>query len=56
MLRNIMGAASKSEIAAACVNARLEVNHHATLMEMKHVQLATPLEIDNATAHDVLTK
>ena len=56
MLRAIMGTVSESEITVACANSMLGVNHRIKLMEMGHTQQATPLEMENATAHGVLTK
>jgi hypothetical protein len=56
ILRNIMSAASESEIAAAYVNAKDGVESRITLMEMGHPQPKTPLEIDNTTAFGILTK
>jgi len=56
ILRNVMGAASESEIAAAYVNARMGVEFRIMLMEMGHPQPATPLELDNTTAFGILTK
>ena len=56
ILRNIMSAASESEIAAAYVNAKDAVETRITLMEMGHPQPPTPLEIDNTTAVGILTK
>ena len=56
MLRNMMGEALESEIVVARVNSRLGVNHRITWMKMGHVQSATPLEMNNATSHGVLTK
>ena len=56
MLRNVMGAASESEIASAHVNACIGASERVTLMELGHPQLRTPLEIDNTTAHGILTK
>ena len=56
ILRNIMGAASESEIAAAYANAKDGVESRVTLMEMGHEQPSTPLEIDNTTAFGILTK
>ena len=56
ILRNIMSAASESEIAAAYVNAKDAVESRITLWEMGHPQPETPLEIDNTTAFGILTK
>ena len=51
-----MGAASEAEIAAAYVNARIGIGIRLALMELGHIQPKTPLEIDNTTAHGILTK
>jgi len=56
ILRNVMGAASEAEIAAAYVNARMGVELRVMLWEMGHPQPATPLELDNTTAYGILTK
>jgi hypothetical protein len=56
ILRNVMGAASESEIAGAYVNARMGVEERIMLWEMGHPQPATPLELDNTTAFGILTK
>ena len=56
ILKSVMSAASESEIAAAYVNAKLAVPIRMCLLEMGYHQPATPLEIDNATAHGLLTK
>ena len=51
-----MGLISKSEIATACVNAKIGANHRITLIELGHIQTVTLLELDNETAHRILTK
>ena len=56
ILRNVMSAASESEIAAAHVNARIGAPLRIALMELGHPQPPTPLEIDNTTSHGILTK
>ena len=56
ILRNIMSAASESEIAAAYVNAKDAVKSRITLWEMGHPQPEMPLEIDNIIAFSILTK
>jgi len=56
ILRNVMGAASETEIAGGYVNARMAVELRIMLMEMGHVQPKTPLELDNTTAFGILTK
>ena len=55
-LGNIMGAAHESDIAASCTNDALGANYRIKLTEMGDAQLATPLELDNATAYGILTK
>jgi len=56
ILKNIMSAASESEIAAAFVNAKLAIPECICLLEMGHPQPATLFEIDNTTAYGILTK
>ena len=56
ILRYIMSTASKSEIAAAFVNAKLAIPEHICLLNIGYPQLAIPLEIDNTTAYGILTK
>ena len=51
-----MLAASKSEIAAAFVNAKLGIPKYICLLKMGYPQPATPLEIDNTTTYGILTK
>ena len=55
ILKNVMGAASESEVAAAYVNAREAIKYRITLIELDHLQHQTPLEMDNITAHGILT-
>ena len=56
ILRHVMGSASETEIAGGYVNARKGIEFRITLMEMKHFQQQTPLELDNTTACGILTK
>ena len=56
ILKNIMITISEAEISGACVNVKAGILLRMTLLEMGHPQEATPLEMDNATAHGILTK
>ena len=56
ILKNIMSAASEAEIAGAHVNAKAGIPIRIALLEMGHLQEATPLEMDNTTAYVILTK
>ena len=56
ILRNVISSASESEIAAVHVNARFGITKRVVLMELGHPQPRAPLEIDNTTAHSVLTR
>jgi len=56
VLRHVMSAASEAEIAGGYANARDAAETRITLMEMGHPQPPTPLEIDNTTAHGIITK
>ena len=51
-----MSAASESKITAVFVNAKLAILECICLLEIGHLQLATPFEIDNTTAYSILMK
>ena len=51
-----MGVVSEAEIAGGCVNSRDAIETRTMLWEIGHLQLATPLELDNTTAHGVIMK
>lgn len=51
-----MGASSESDVEEAYVNSRLDANHRITVMDMRYFQSETTIEMDNTTAHGVLTK
>lgn len=56
ILKNIISEASKSKIAGAHINAKVGISNRIALLEMEHPQEVTPLEMDNTTAHGILTK
>ena len=56
ILRDIMFAASKSEIAVTFINTKLAILEHICLLEMGYPQPATLFEIDNTIAYGILTK
>ena len=56
VLRNTMRTVLEAEIAAECVNARLDIPERVILMKIGHSQPSTLLEIDNTTSFGMLTK
>lgn len=56
ILKPVVSAASESEIAAAHVNSKEGIPERICILEMNHPQPSTPLELDNTTAHGILTK
>eukprot|EP00957_Ditylum_brightwellii_P172580 13138053-Ditylum_brightwellii.AAC.1 len=53
-LRNVMVSAAEVELGALFENAKEVVSLHTTLNELGHQQAATPIQVDNSTAHRIL--
>ena len=56
IFKHVMGSASESETSGAHVNARGGIFERTYLMEMDHPQEATSLQLDNTTAHGIITE
>ena len=55
ILRAVMSAAAEAKLGALFINAKTAVSMQCTLKEMGHPQTCTPIQIDNSTAHTLLT-
>ena len=55
ILKSVVEAAYKGEVAAVYANTRKLIPFRMILLELGHPQQQTPLEIDNTTAHGILT-
>ena len=51
IIKHVMASASEAELAAMFYNSREALPLRVTLEEMGHPQLATPITVDNSTAH-----
>jgi hypothetical protein len=51
-----MSSAAEAELGALFINAKAAVSMHHMLEELGHPQPPTPMQTDNKTAHDLLTK
>eukprot|EP00957_Ditylum_brightwellii_P186361 14189645-Ditylum_brightwellii.AAC.1 len=51
VLRNIMASAAEAELGALFKNTKEAESLHAMLTELGHQQPATPIQVDNSTAH-----
>ena len=56
ILKHVVTSAAEAEIGGLFVNAKAAVPERHTLVEMGHNQPATPMQTDNTTASDILTK
>ncbi len=55
IIRAVMLSAAEAELGALFINAKTAVSMQQTLIELGHPQPRTPIQIDNATAHALLT-
>ena len=51
----VMSLAAEAKLGALFINAKTAVSMRQTLKEMGHPQPRTPIQIDNSTAHGLLT-
>ena len=51
-----MSSAAEAELGAMHINARKAVEERIILEEMGHIQLATPVQVDNFTAKGIINK
>ena len=51
IIKHVMASASEAELAAMFYSSRESLPLRITLGEMGHPQLATPIKVDNSTAH-----
>ena len=56
ILRNIMASAAESEYGALLLNGQAAVPIRATLIEMRHPQPPTPIQVENSTAFVIANK
>ncbi len=56
IIRAVMSSAAEAEIGALFINAKTAISMRHTLEELDHPQPPTPMQTDNKTAHDLLTK
>jgi hypothetical protein len=55
IIRAVMSSAAEAELGVLFIKAKTAVSMHQTLAELGHSQPRTPMQIDNATAHTLLT-
>jgi hypothetical protein len=56
IIRAVISSAVEAELSALFINAKTTVSMRHTLEELSHPQPPTPMQTDNKTAHDLLTK
>ena len=56
IIRAVMPSAAEAELGALFINAKTAVSMRHTLEELGHPQPQTPIQTDNKTANDLLTK
>jgi hypothetical protein len=55
IIRAVMSSAAEAELGALFINAKTAVSMRRTLKELGHPQMPAPIQIDNSTAHTLLT-
>jgi hypothetical protein len=55
IIRAVMSSAAEAELGALFINAKTAVSMQHTLEEMGHLQMRTPIQNNNFTAHTLLT-
>ena len=53
--KTVMSSAAEAELGALFINAKLALPIRTPLVGLGHLQPKTPMQIDNSTAHSVLT-
>jgi hypothetical protein len=56
IIRAVMSSAAEAELGALFINAKTAISMRHMLEELGHPQPPTPMQTDNKTAHDLLTK
>jgi hypothetical protein len=55
IIRAVMSSAAEAELGVLFINAKSAISIRQTLIKISHLQLRTPMQTDNATAHALLT-
>ena len=55
IIRAVMSSAAEAKLGALFINAKMVVSMQHTLEEMGHLQMRTPIQTNNLTAHTLLT-